>query len=323
MIDQAVILAAGRGSRLQTLVEDRTKATLPVLGKPLMVRVMERILEAGIKRFVVVIGEQDGSLASYLSHSWYPHTEVKYVVQPSPTGAADALALAARYIKGDFLLSAADSIPPPEHIPALLSRFETTGADFVISLVPATSPEIALAAEATLEGDQVTGMVEKPENPVGAYAAFMLYAASLRFLSYLSKVSFSKRGEKELVSAVQALIVDGGKVTYVSTALRHHFNADSDLFEINRAYLEQGRDCHILSELPGSVTIIPPVRIDPGVIVGRRARVGPYVYLESGCSVGEGATVAEAVVLRNATVAKGDVCEQQIVTRTTRIPVRH
>lgn len=321
MIQQAVILAAGRGSRFQTITKDVSKAMLPVLGKPIMVRVMDRCLEAGIKRFVVVIGEQEGGLASYLSHSWYPHTEVKYVVQIAPTGSSDALALAAKQIEDDFLVLAADTLPLPDHIPALIKRFSDSQADMVISVTSALQEELQLCAEATVEGEWVTRIVEKPENPQGNQLAFMAYAAKMSFLSHVSKVPFSKRGEKELVSAIQSLIEAGGKVTFQSTSQRYHFLKEADLYRISRAYLDEGRDAHILSELPGSVTIIPPVRIDPGVVVGQKAKIGPYVYLETGSSIGEGATVTESLVLRNSVIPKGEVCKRQIVSRTSRLSI--
>jgi NDP-sugar pyrophosphorylase family protein len=106
-----------------------------------------------------------------------------------------------------------------------------------------------------------------------------------------------------------------------STEHRYHITYDHDLLAINHSFLEEGRDASILSDLPGSVMIIPPVRIDPSVSVGQNARIGPYVYLESGSVVGAGAMIENSVVLRNATVAKDEVCRYQIVTRTTRISV--
>lgn len=321
MIKQAVILAAGRGSRLQHLAQERTKAMLPVLGKPMMVRVMDRILEAGITRFVVVIGESEGGLASYLSGSWYPHTEVKYVLQPAPTGTADALALASRYIEGDFLLAAVDNLPMPDHIPAMIQQFERSEADVVLSLINASPDEIQYSADVMLEDDRVTQIVEKPEQPEGNLSAFMIYACKKSFLNHLSRVKTSPRGERELASAIQMVINEGGKVSFVKAQKRFHLTHDEDLLTISQGYLDEGRDASILSDLPGSVMIIPPVRIDPGVSVGQHARIGPYVYLETGCTLGEGVTVSHSLVLRNATISKGEICTHQIVTRSKRIQV--
>lgn len=321
MITQAVILAAGRGSRLGVLTSDRTKAMLPVLGKPIMVRVMDRVREAGIRRFVVVIGAQDGSLASYLSSSWYPNIEVKYVLQPIPKGTADALSLAGKFIDDDFLLASVDNLAPAEHIPALMKRFTELNADFAMSLVRATPDEIRTSASVVVEGDYVKQIIEKPEEPQGEYAGFMLYVCNREFLKYVADIKESVRGEQELASAIQKLIQNGGKVGYSVADHRYHLSQDVDLLTINRSYLEEGRETHILSELPASVVVIPPVRIDPGVRIKEGARIGPYVYVEGGSSVGEGASIANAVILQNSTIGKNEVCENQIVMRNQRIPV--
>ncbi len=321
MIEQAVILAAGRGSRVGTLTEKRNKAMLPVLGKPIMVRVMDRLREAGIKRFVVVIGAQDGGLASYLSSSWYPHLEVQFVLQPIPKGTADALSLAQNYIDGDFLLSSVDNLTPPSHIPSLMQCLKDTDADFVLSLIEADEEEIKSSAQAVIEDDLVVDVVEKPENPTSNTAAIMLYACKHNFLNYLPAVKPSSRGERELISAVQALIRDGGRVAYVFTDHRYHLSHDKDLLTINRNYLDEERDSHILSELDSSVTVIPPIRIDPGVRVGNDTRVGPYVYLESGSKVGSGVNIANTVVLRDGVIGDQETCENQIITGKQRILV--
>ena len=84
---------------------------------------------------------------------------------------------------------------------------------------------------------------------------------------------------------------------------------------INRHFLDDGIGSYILCELDASVTINPPVRIDPGVRVGHNAVVGPYVYLESGARVGEGATVRNSVVLRRGVVPNNQVCEHLVVTK--------
>lgn len=319
MIKQGVILAAGGSTHLKHLTRDRTKAMLPVVGKPLMVRVMDRIREAGITRFVVVINENEGGLASYLSGSWYPNVEIKYVLQTSPKGTADALDLAAKYIEEDFILAAVDNLPPPIHVTNLIDYFQRTNCEVVLSLVQAGQEEIKTSADVTVEGERITSIVEKPATPGGTYAAFMVYACKHDILQYLKKVRYSARGEKELASAIQELIKDGKKIGYLEAPYRFHLVDDIDLLSITRGFLEEGRDSSILSDLPGSVTIIPPVRIDPGVSIGHQARIGPYVYLENGCTVGEGAKVADTVVLRNATIPKGEVCRHQIVTRTARI----
>jgi bifunctional UDP-N-acetylglucosamine pyrophosphorylase/glucosamine-1-phosphate N-acetyltransferase len=320
VIEQAVILAAGRGTRLGPLTKDRPKSMLPVLGKPIVVRVMDRMREAGIRRFVVVVGERDGAVASYLSSSWYPDTQVRFALQTVPTGTVDALLLAKPFIDGPFLLSAVDNLTSPEHVHNLIARFhEAPDSLATLSLIASTSEQIRKSAGVVVEENRITAVEEKPENPRGAWASIMLYAFSQHMFDYLPHVQVSDRGERELVSAIQAGIADGHHVGYAATDWRLHLTRELDLLAINRQLLSEGRDAHILSEIPGSVHIIPPVRIDPHVSVGQDAHIGPNVYLEAGATIGQGAILRNSLVLQDATVPAGEQVVNEIISRHVRV----
>jgi NDP-sugar pyrophosphorylase family protein len=75
-----------------------------------------------------------------------------------------------------------------------------------------------------------------------------------------------------------------------------------DLFALNKRMLDESNDAHILSELPYSAKIIPPIRIDPQVSVGQSVVIGPYVYVERGSSIGYGAKLKNTIVLERANV---------------------
>jgi NDP-sugar pyrophosphorylase family protein len=320
VIQQGVILAAGRGTRLGQLSKDRPKSMLPVLGKPIIVRVMDRLREAGIRRFVVVIGENEGAVAAYLSSSWYPDTEIKFALQAIPTGTVDALQLATLHIDSPFLLTSVDNLTTTDHIQNLMARFaEPPGQIATLSLLPATPDQIRRSADVIIENDQVIAIEEKPAEPRGAWAAIMVYAFSKKFLDYLPQVKVSPRGEREIVSAIQAGLADGGRVNFAITDSRLHLTREMDLLTINRSFLQEGRDTHILSEIPGSVTITPPVRIDPHVSVGQGARIGPNVYLESGTTVGQGAVIENSIVLEGGVVPAHEHCREQIIAHEVRI----
>ncbi len=323
MIQQAVILAAGRGTRLGLLTKDRPKSMLPVLGKPMMARVMDRLREAGIRRFVVVIGDQEGAIAAYLTSSWHPETETKFAIQAMPTGTVDALRLAAAHIDGPFLVTSVDNLTSTEHVARLIAAFnDTPGQAATLSLLPTTPEQIRISSGVVVEGDRITAIEEKPSDPRGTYASIMLYAFDPQILNYLSKVKVSSRGEREIANAIQLAISDGQRVGYVVTDWRLHLTRELDLLAINRYFLQEGRDNHILSEIPGSVHIIPPVRIDPKVSVGQSAQIGPNVYLESGATIGEGAVLQDTIVLTGAIVPAADTCVGEIIDRRVRIPER-
>src|SRR5260221_1116195 len=96
-INQAIIVASVHGPQLAQLTRDRPKAMLPVLGKPIVIRLMDRMHEAGIQHFIVVVGEEDGSLASYLSGGWVPDAKVSIVFPSQRPGPSCAVAPATGY----------------------------------------------------------------------------------------------------------------------------------------------------------------------------------------------------------------------------------
>jgi NDP-sugar pyrophosphorylase family protein len=320
VIQEAVILAAGRGTRLGLLTKDRPKSMLPVLGKPIMVRIMDRMREVGIRRFVVVIGENEGGIASYLSTSWYPDIEVEFAIQAIPTGTVDALLLAAPHLTGPFLLTAVDNLTSVEHVRNLTRCFDRSSDQIAaLSLLPATPDQIRASCDTVIEHDRIVAIEEKPSHPRGSHAAIMLYAFASRFLDYLPAVNVSPRGEREIVSAIQASIAAGQRVGYAITDWRLHLTRELDLLAINRQFLREGRDAHILSEIPSSVQLTPPVRIDPNVSVGQDARIGPNVYLESGATIGQAAVLEDTVVLSGGVVPAAEHCLGELIDRHVRI----
>ncbi len=321
MIQQAVILAAGRGTRLGHLTADRPKSMLPVLGRPILMRVMDRLYEAGVRRFVVVIGDRDDAVAAYLKSAQPPDCRITIAVQARPTGTVDALKCAWPYITGPFLLSSVDNLTPLAHVKRLIDTFVRTPHTIAtLSLLPASPAQIRRSSGVRIDGERITRIEEKPANPGGTYASIMLYAFDTAIVDYLDRVAISPRGEREIASAIQASIAGGRLVSYAIADSRLHLTRERDLLAITKHFLEQDPDTHILSEIPDSVHLMPPVRIDPNVTVGQSVRIGPNVYLESGAVIGDGVALDNALVLSGATVAAGERCSGCIVHRHTRIP---
>ena len=319
MIEQAVILSVGRGLRLGPLTRDRSRAMLPVLGKPLVVRIMDRLREAGIKRFVVVVGEHEGGVVSYLNTSWVPDAKVSFVLQSESRGMADALSLAASALESSFLLTSIDHLTPATQVQQLIKRFEDYKGDLVLSTISTLPDETPRGAVVTAKGTQIIAIADRTIEH-REQVSFMLYACGRRILDYITPRTPLNYPDPELSAPIQKLISDGGRVTFVGSEWHLSLTDERDLLAINRRFLREGRDAHILSELPSSVHITPPVRIDPKVSIGLNAKIGPNVYLESGASIGHDAVIWDSLVLRDAVVKPGEVVHNYIISRRDRLP---
>ncbi|MEP7288009.1 MAG: NDP-sugar synthase [Chloroflexota bacterium] len=314
VIEQAVIIAAGRGVQLGPLTRDRPRPMLPVLGKPVVIRIMDRMREAGIRHFIVVVGEHEGGVASYLNGGWVPDAQVQIVLQPESRGTLDAFAAATRYITGPFLVASCDHLVPEDHVAKLIDQFWKTQADMILSLTP-YSNETAFPV-VTLDGEAVTEISLEVPSEDRRLSSFMVYACGSRILDHLAAAS---PDDYEMARPIQSLIDAGGQVGYLNAGWHMHLTKAIDLLTINKRFLREGRDTHILSEIPASVQIIPPVRIDPRVSVGRGAKIGPYVYLESGSQIGQQAIIRDSIVLDKSEIAPKEFVYGQIVMRRQRI----
>lgn len=309
---QGVILAAGKGKRLQPVTPARTKAMAPVAGKPIVARVLDLMVQNGVREIILLISPDDGEIAPYFAAHTPPGVTITFVVQHERLGMAHALGLLVPYLHGDFIMSACDNLVPPEHIAALLATHHTRQAHATLSLMEI---DIAYSASTGIvewqsgaEGVFVRRIVEKPQ-PADApsnISSLPLYVFSPRLLDYLPQVQPSARGEYELQDAIQLLIDHSGRVTGVLTDVRWQLTNVQDLLELNRHYLaSEPTSAQIQTTALGPGTqIIPPVRIDAGSVIGNGCVIGPHVYLEANCVVADDVQLANAIVLHHSMIPR-------------------
>ncbi|MBI1880062.1 MAG: NTP transferase domain-containing protein [Chloroflexi bacterium] len=315
---QAVILAAGKGSRLNPITLNRSKAMLPILGKPIVERVMEGLVQNGIRDFILIVSREDSEVVRYFQEQSALQVKLQFVSQPERLGMAHALSLAAPYIHDAFIMSACDNLTPTEHVAELLNTHQRESASATLSLMEI---DVALASRTGIiewQNGQIRRIVEKPtpsEAPSNI-ASLPLYVFSPKLLDYLPQVKPSPRGEYELQDAIQMLIDHDGRVTGVLTPSRLQLTNAADLLALNRHYLTTGGDTPQLA--PQSVGqhthLITPLRIEEGTSIGPGCVIGPRVYIERNCRIGANVLIKDAVILRDTVVEDGRQIVGEVVS---------
>jgi UDP-N-acetylglucosamine diphosphorylase / glucose-1-phosphate thymidylyltransferase / UDP-N-acetylgalactosamine diphosphorylase / glucosamine-1-phosphate N-acetyltransferase / galactosamine-1-phosphate N-acetyltransferase len=316
---QGVILAAGLGSRLQPITLTRSKAMVPILGKPMVERVMEDLLANGVNDFILVVSPDDRYIIRHFHRESEIEADVRFVYQPQRLGMADALRCAAPLITDDFILSACDNLISAEHVGQMMATWQTPPRpNAVLTLMPVEPERLGSVGIVEMDGPWVTRIVEKPppKKAPSDISSLPLYCFSKRVLDYLPEVPLSPRGEYELQDAIQMLIERDGLVRGVTVHHRLTLTSPADLLAINRHYLVNGGDRPQLS--PSSVgpntQLITPLRIESGTVIGANCAIGPNAYIERDCIIGHGVTIKNAVVLRESTVPDGASVEDQVVS---------
>jgi D-glycero-alpha-D-manno-heptose 1-phosphate guanylyltransferase len=93
MIDTAVILAGGLGTRLRSVVPSLPKPMAPIGGRPFLEILMEYWISQGIKHFVLSVGYRHGLIQDYFGKT-FKGAAIDYVVEESPLGTAGGFLLA-------------------------------------------------------------------------------------------------------------------------------------------------------------------------------------------------------------------------------------
>lgn len=319
-----VVLAAGRGTRLGTLTDERSKGMMPVVGQPMIERVLTMLEQGGLERFVVVAHPEDRALVDHLSQPpWDVRVHLAY--QGERLGMAHAVEQAAPLVReltrDVFVLASCDNLYPEGHVEALIARQREENLDAALTLMWIPRQQASATGIVALQDDRVCAIIEKPQphhiptydRPDEVLAAPSLYVLSTCILDYLNRVTVSPRGEREFPDALQLLIEEGGAVGGELVAERMTLTHRADLLAINRRFLRESAH-PVEANLPPDVELVPPVCIDREATVKPNCRIGPEVYLESGCCVGRGTTLRRAVVLRGAKVASEITIEDAVVT---------
>ena len=131
-----VILAGGQGKRMGAA--GRHKVCFPVAGRPAIARAIDAYKAAGLRHFLIVIGQMAEEVLATVSQA---HCGVQFAYQAEPRGTGHAArvaveALAAQAYRGPVLIVMGDKVVTPRTIRALLGRFAETQADLVMATLP-------------------------------------------------------------------------------------------------------------------------------------------------------------------------------------------
>ncbi|MBD3313749.1 NTP transferase domain-containing protein [Candidatus Woesearchaeota archaeon] len=202
---KGVILAGGTGSRLMPCTKVTNKHLLPVYDKPMIYYPLEKLIEAGIKDILIVSGPgHAGHFLNLLGSGKDFGVNLTYEVQDEAGGIAQALGLAKDFadydpvtvILGDNIIE--DSIK--EHIESF-----TKGAKIFLKEVE--DPE--RFGVATVEGQKVLEIEEKPKNPKSRWAVSGVYMYDNEVFDIIGSLKPSARGELEITDVNNAYIKNG------------------------------------------------------------------------------------------------------------------
>src|SRR6266567_5450014 len=123
-IVKAVILAAGKGTRMRELTDELPKPMLRVQGKPIVEHILDGLVAAGIREIFVVTGFRAEAIEGYFENGRKWGVQIAYGRQVVQDGTGKAPELAKGFVGTDaFLLTSGDILVKPETYRRMLARF--------------------------------------------------------------------------------------------------------------------------------------------------------------------------------------------------------
>jgi len=300
----AVLLAAGRGTRMRPLSASRPKPMLPVADRPLLAHTARAAVDAGADELVLVAHDADALRAHF--GETFAGVPVTYAVQEERDGTAGAVRAAAPHLDGPFAVINGDNLYDPASLADLFDGGPAVGTYRV--------DDPSNYGVYSVDGERVTGVVEKPADPPSDLAnagAYVLPAAAREMLD----VEMSERGEREFTDVVAA-VVEEFDVRAVPFERWLDVGRPWELLEANEWKLgELSRDVrgdvHPDAELSGRVvveagaTVRAGSVIDGPALVRAGATVGPNAHVRGATLVGPDAKVGHSVEVKNSVLMAG------------------
>ncbi len=300
---KALVLCAGRGTRLRPLTHTRAKAALPVAGRPVLAHILSYLKRFGCEDVGVVIGPRQGELKRMKVAA--PGQRLTFIVQKRPMGIAHAVETAADFLGRDpFLLYLGDNLTDEDLTPAL-ERFRREAPDALIAVRRVANPQAFGVAE--VRDGRVVGVEEKPSEPRSDLAIAGIYLFTPAILEAIRGLRPSDRGEYEITDAIERLVRSGKRVlAHVMTSWWQDMGTPEGMLAANVLLLDQiatriAPDVSLeTARIHGRVvigpgTVLENVRLRGPLLIGpncqvRDAYIGPYT------SVGERSWIAGASV---------------------------
>jgi NDP-sugar pyrophosphorylase family protein len=321
LIKRAVVLAIGSLAHRSLLTYNRAHAMLPAVGKPLVARIMDRLHRIGIREYTIVVGENEGAVAAYLNAQWVPNARIDFVLKSAGDSIPGLLSQIARNVDEPFLVCSYNSFTHSHFPESLFKQHQDYPNALILSGATNTLSRSQQHFYGIMDGQRVRDITTtQPLDPNAFTLADMAVCGSevVDFLKTFS--SPSSTFNWQLLDVGRKFLHSGGTGVVTEAAWILQIEADRDLLTLNKHLLSEGSDAHILSEIPYTVQITPPVRIDPQVSVGQGAKIGPHVYLERGCSIGHEVVLRNAIILERAVVPARKAVYDTIISTRGPIP---
>ena len=288
MITEALILAAGKGTRMWPLTENIAKPLLPLCGKSIIEQQIIALKKVGVKRINILIGHRMKEISDLIGNGKNYEVEINYIVQSEQKGTGHAVSLAEKHINNSFFCLNGDTLIDEKNLDLLAKKNDE------MAMMVTTVDDGSNFGVVKSENGVLTNIIEKGFNGKSSINAGT-YLFNKKIFKSLKSIKKSIRGELELTDA----LVLNKIYTINYLGFWKDIGSPWDLLTANEKCIDL-----IKNEIKGHIE--DNVNINGDIHLGKNSIIKSGTYIEGPLWIGDNCIIGPNAYLRKGTILCGD-----------------
>jgi bifunctional UDP-N-acetylglucosamine pyrophosphorylase/glucosamine-1-phosphate N-acetyltransferase len=312
---QAVIMAAGKGTRIFPLSLIIPKPLIKVANKTILEHNLDNLIGI-VDEVIIIVNYKKEKIIDFFGN-YYKGMNLKYAIQKETKGTANALNAAKDFIKSDFLVVSGDDLYSRKDIEQLTKYKNALSVQYKQD--PSTFGVIEFDKN---NNNQVLNVVEKPDTFVSNYVNIGLYKLTKEIFPILENLTLSKRGEYELTDALKILAINNQLTAHIVTGYWIPIGYPWQILEASKYLLENKKENIIKGKINKTVQITGnlslghnssinnDVILDGNILIGNNCTIENNVFIKGNCSIANNSKISKGTIITNSSIGSNVKIEE-------------